>query len=138
MRISVAEAVRLGYIKREDLEAKPNKHGNVKTSLDEIRFDSKGEACRYAHLKHLERLGFISELRLQPCFVLQGGFTRNGKYYRPVTYTADFSYIENGRKVIEDYKGQLTKEFQRSKKMFLKIHKPEVFRISSKSGVVDI
>ncbi len=138
MRLSISEAVRLGYIKREDLETKQNKHGNVKTEIDDIKFDSKGEACRYSHLKHLERLGMISELRLQPRFVLQEGFTRNKKYHRPITYTADFSYFENGKRVIEDSKGHRTKEFNRSLKMFLFTHKPEIFRISSKKGVVDL
>lgn len=137
MRLSVAEAVRLGYIRREDLEVKPNKHGNIKTEIDNIQFDSKMEAVRYSHLKHLERLGFISELRLQPCFVLQAGFTRNGRNYMPITYKADFSYLEDGRSVIEDVKGHKTKEFKRSMKMFLFEHKPEIFRLYTKDGAID-
>lgn len=38
---------------------KMNKHGNIKTEVDGITFDSKGESERYSQLKKYERLGLI-------------------------------------------------------------------------------
>ena len=90
------------------------KYNNKKTYVDGIKFDSKGEANRYKELKLLEKAGEIKDLELQPKFTL----IPKNKGNRAVTYTADFKYIENGKTIIEDYKGYETKEFKLKKKMF--------------------
>ena len=96
-----------------------NKYGNRKTYVDGIKFDSKREAERYIELKLLERAGVISNLVLQPKYVLQDKFRRNGKTVRAIHYIADFEYIEDGIKVVEDVKGMETKDFKLKEKMFL-------------------
>lgn len=53
---------------------KYNKYGNIKTVIDGIKFDSKRESERYLELKLLEKAGEISDLKLQPRFILQHGF----------------------------------------------------------------
>jgi len=95
-----------------------SKYRNVKTVVDGITFDSKREADRYCELKLLQRAGRITDLRLQVPFELQPAFTVNGKKVRPIHYIADFMYKENGVYVVEDVKGQRTKEYMLKRKMY--------------------
>lgn len=95
-----------------------NKYRNKKTVIDGIKFDSKAEGNRYMELKLLQRANKIQNLELQPKFLLQESFKKNGKTIRKLEYIADFKYIENGQVVIEDVKGVETKEFKIKKKLF--------------------
>ncbi len=56
-----------------------SKFGNRHVKIDGIRFDSMKEGRRYNELKLLERGGEIQNLELQPRFVLQESFKRDGK-----------------------------------------------------------
>lgn len=95
------------------------KYRAIPTTLDGIRFASKGEAKRYAHLRLRERAGEISVLTLQPSFVLQDKFTdAAGVKHRAIKYVGDFQYLENGRTVVEDFKGVETPAFKIKAKMF--------------------
>ena len=76
------------------------------------------EANRYCELKLLEKAGKISNLKLQPRFLLQEGFKKNGKTYRKIDYIADFKYIENDKIIVEDTKGQETEIFKLKHKLF--------------------
>ena len=71
-----------------------NKYKNKKTQVDMYVFDSAKEAQRYKVLKLLEKAKQISNLELQPRFLLQESFKKNGKTYRKIEYVADFKYIE--------------------------------------------
>ena len=95
-----------------------NKYYNKKVIIDGIRFDSQKEGNRYKELKLLERAGEISNLELQPKFVLQEGFKKNGKTYRKIEYIADFMYEEKGQVVVEDSKGIETDVFKLKHKLF--------------------
>jgi len=86
-----------------------SKFGNRHVKIDGIRFDSMKEGRRYNELKLLERGGEIQNLELQPRFVLQESFKREGKTHRKIEYVADFRYIENGREIVEDVKSAITK-----------------------------
>ena len=99
-----------------------NKYRNVKTTIDGIKFDSKAEARRYTELKLLEKAGEITDLKLQPRFILQHSFKHKGKTIRAITYMADFQYSENGKEIVEDVKGVETAVFKIKKKMFLNIY----------------
>lgn len=107
------------------------KYNAKKTIIDDIVFASKLEAGRYGQLKLLVQAGQISDLILQPKFVLQDGFTdRYGKRQRPITYIADFQYIEEGQEVVEDTKGYKNNAvWMIKKKMFLKWYPQYDFRI---------
>ena len=83
-------------------------------------FDSVKEARRYKELKLLEKAGKISNLELQPHFLLQESFRKNGKTYRKIEYIADFKYIENGKTIVEDVKGVQTDVFKIKHKLFEK------------------
>ena len=71
-----------------------NKYRNKKVQVDMYVFDSIRESQRYKELKLLERAGEISNLELQPRFLLQDSFKTNGKSYRKIVYIADFYYCQ--------------------------------------------
>lgn len=92
---------------------KNRKYGNVISYTDTgERFDSKFEFRRWNELKLLERLGEIKELQRQIVFIL----TANGVDI--CKYVADFVYLKDGIKVVEDAKGVRTPEFNLKAKLF--------------------
>lgn len=95
-----------------------NKYKNKKTQVDMYVFDSIAESRRYKELALLEKAGEIENLQLQPKFLLQESFKKNGKTYRKIEYIADFMYEEKGKVIIEDVKGMETKEFKIKRKLF--------------------
>ena len=98
---------------------KKHKYNAEKIIIDNIEFDSKKEANRYLELKLLLRAGEIKNLILQPKYLLQEKFEYQNKKYRPVYYIADFEYIQNGKKVVEDVKGMKTQVYLLKRKIFL-------------------
>lgn len=72
--------------------------------MDFTHFHSLGEAGRYASLLALERMGKISDLRCQIRIPLH---TTNpdGLKEKIGDYIADFEYIRDGKRVLEDFKG---------------------------------
>ena len=99
-----------------------NKYRNKKVIVDGKEFDSNKEGNRYKELRLLERAGEISNLELQPRFLLQDKFKKNGKTYRKIEYVADFKYIENGKTIVEDVKGMQTDVFKIKHKIFEKVY----------------
>jgi hypothetical protein len=89
-------------------------------TLDGIVFASKAEMKRYAELRMLERGRVISELVLQPRFVLQEGYLDGPVKVRALEYVADFAYREpkNSRRVVEDVKGHITEVYKIKRKLF--------------------
>lgn len=100
---------------------KQHKYRAQKTEVDGITFDSKAEAERYVTLKAMERAGDISDLALQPAFVLIDGFTDSfGTRHRAITYKADFKYLDrDGNVVVEDVKGIQTPVFRLKHKLLM-------------------
>lgn len=97
-----------------------NKYRNKKVIVEDYVFDSLQESRRYKELKLLLKAGQISNLELQPHFLLQDSFKKNGKTYRKIEYIADFKYIENGKTIVEDVKGLQTDVFKIKHKLFEK------------------
>lgn len=96
-----------------------HKYRAIKTTVDGITFASKAEAKRYSELKLMQRAGAIINLKLQPKFRLQTGYTNGaGTKIRPIDYVADFMYEENGKVIIEDVKGMKTPVYNLKKKIF--------------------
>jgi hypothetical protein len=98
-----------------------SKYGNRKVTRNGITYDSVKEANRHAVLKLLERSGKISDLQRQVKFeLLPAQRNEAGKLLeRAVSYVADFTYMENGKLVVEDSKGFRTPEYKLKKKMLL-------------------
>jgi hypothetical protein len=83
-----------------------NKHGNVITEVDGIKFDSKLEARRWQQLKALEGIGQIGNLCRQVKYVLIPAQRIDGKLVEhECSYKADFCYYRKGELVVEDVKG---------------------------------
>lgn len=86
--------------------------------MDGITFDSRKEADRYLTLKAMEEEGLIVDLRRQVRYELVPAFDVDGRHYRPVSYTADFVYMEDGKTVVEDVKGMRTDVYKIKSKLF--------------------
>ena len=96
-----------------------SKYKNIKTvTSDGIKHDSIKEANRWCELKWLERAGKIQNLQRQVKFLLIP--KQEGE--RAVYYVADFTYTENGKKVVEDVKGCRTDVYKIKKKMMLYLY----------------
>lgn len=113
-----------------------SKYGNRKTVVNGIEFDSQKEARRYQELRLLERIGKISNLRLQVKYVLiptqraasfevyksgpQKGHRKPGKVLEnECAYIADFVYTQDGSEVVEDAKGMRTAVYRIKRKLML-------------------
>lgn len=105
MQAKVLEKEKIGTEKK-----KKSKYGNEKTETNGIKFDSKKEARRYMELRQLETMGKISDLKLQHTFTLQEAFTtESGERIQAIKYIADFTYMEDGKLVVEDVKSPATR-----------------------------
>jgi len=99
-----------------------NKFGAKKTN----GYDSKGEANRAYELGLMQRAGRIQNLREQVKFELIP--SQDGE--RPVHYTADFAYEQDGQTVVEDFKGMKTPEYVIKRKLMLFRHGIRVKEVS--------
>lgn len=86
-----------------------SKYKNKKIEYDGIIFDSQLECNYYRYLKEMK-----VEFELQPKFLLQEGFKKNGKTHRKIEYIGDFRI---GNTVI-DVKGMETPVFKLKRKLF--------------------
>lgn len=97
-----------------------NKYHNKKITVKGETFDSQKEYKRFCELSLLQRAGAITDLQRQVKFVLipaqyetyerygkRGQRLKDGQRVveKECAYYADFVYIENGKKVVEDTKG---------------------------------
>jgi hypothetical protein len=99
------------------------KYNSKKIEVDGHVFDSKIEARYYEHLKRLEKAGEILFFRLQPRYLLQPAFKKDGKTYRKIEYIADFEvHHTDGTIEVVDVKGYETEAFKIKKKLFNKIY----------------
>jgi hypothetical protein len=89
-----------------------NKHNAVKTIVDGVTFDSKGEAAWFARLQLRERAGEISNLQRQVPFVITPKWTsKDGRKHRDVKLVVDATWTEDGMHVIADFKGFQTRDW---------------------------
>ena len=95
------------------------KYNNRKIEIDGYTFDRRLEADFYLRLKPLVKSGKIKELKIHPRYLLQEGFTKNGKHYQPIYYIADFEVLyDDGTVVIYDTKGMRTEVYKIKRKLF--------------------
>lgn len=95
-----------------------SKYHAKKVEVGGILFDSKREAARWGELQILQRAGVISQLKRQVKFDLVPPLSGE----RGVSYYADFTYLQNGKLVVEDAKGYKTPEYIIKRKLMLWIH----------------
>ncbi len=98
------------------------KYRNKKTEWNGETFDSKAECRRYQALIIAQQAGHITDLTRQVSFVLAPKTVIDGKTKRALVYRADFSYLQNGKKVVEDVKGVLTAVYIMKRHLMKTIH----------------
>ena len=97
-----------------------SKFHNKKTIVDGILFDSQMESHYYLYLKELKEQGVVVDFKLQPVFILQEGFSKDGKKIQSIEYIADFEVTYNdGHVEIIDVKGKITEAFRIKRKILL-------------------
>ena len=115
-----------------------SKYHSKKVIFNGITFDSKKEYNRYRELALLEKAGQIENLELQKAFVLipaqyenvsreeyiksKGKKTKGKCIERACKYKADFTYIQDGKIIVEDTKGFKTKDYIIKRKLMLYVH----------------
>lgn len=119
---------------KEADSAEPSKYRNVKVFRvvdgETVKFPSKREARRFDELYLQYKGGAIQDLRLQQDFTLVEGYTRpNGKRVRPMVYKADFVYLRNGKRIVEDAKGKRTEKYLMKRKLMLEKHGIEISEV---------
>ncbi len=88
-----------------------SKYGNKDTTTDGIRFSSHKEALRYTELKLMKQAGIVMEFEMQPRYVLQEAFRKNGRLIKAIHYVADFRVTyQDGHVEVEDVKGRFMTE----------------------------
>lgn len=103
------------------------KYHNKKIEVDGETFDSTKEYSRWCGLKMLEKGHAISDLKRQVRYELIPSQRVNGKVVeRPITYVADFTYIENGKQIVEDCKGAITDVYIIKRKLMRFVHGIEI------------
>lgn len=90
-------------------------------TMDGKLFASRAEMNRYCELRLLERSGIIRDLEIQPEYVLQAAYIRDGKKIQPIKYRADFRYLNTSTNkiIVEDCKGMKTEIYKLKKKLLL-------------------
>lgn len=114
-----------------------SKYNAQKVVVDGISFSSKAEANYYTQLKWLKDQKQIKSFELQPKFLLQESFKKNGKTYRRIEYTADFKIINLDQSIeIVEIKGFFTDIGRLKVKLFCKKydHKLTILTHSKKHG----
>jgi len=101
-----------------------NKYGNIKVTRivngEKVTFDSKKEGRRYDQLLLLLKARKITELKLQPKFLLIDTLRLDGHKTMPKKhYIADFQYKQDGIEIVEDVKGMKTAIYQIKKHLLL-------------------
>ena len=102
-----------------------NKYHAKKVQYNGMTFDSKHELERWQELQILQRAGVIEQLKRQVKFDLIPAQKIGGKLVeRAAYYVADFTYLQNGRFVVEDAKSPATRtpEYILKRKLLLWIH----------------
>lgn len=111
-----------------------SKYLSHKTVVDGITFDSNDEAKFYEVLKIKKYRGEIQNFELQPKFTLVNGFKKNGKTYRAITYTPDFTiYHNDGSVEYVDVKGMTTQQGELRIKLFNYFYKDLKLSIVARS-----
>lgn len=104
-----------------------SKYRSIKTTVDDITFDSKKEAKRYQELKLLQCANKIEDLRLQVPYIL----IDKSRYGRQIKYIADFVYYDNELKqeIVEDTKGFRTDVYRLKKRLMAETYGIEIKEI---------
>ena len=104
-----------------------NKYHAKKLHTPDGVFHSQAEYDRWRELRLYEMAGVISELRRQvPYELIPAQYETAGKrkkcVERACVYYADFVYKQDGKEIVEDYKGAKTDDYIIKRKLMLYLH----------------
>ena len=112
------------YAPKAKTKSGRNKFNAQRIEKDGMKFDSQKEYKRYIELTALMQRGEISELKCQVKFELAPKVKIEGeKRAKPaLRYFADFTYLSNGKLIVEDVKSAGTRNLPsyRNKKHLMK------------------
>ena len=114
------------------------KYGRKKIALDGRQFDSTIEAEAWQLLQLWERAGAITDLEVQPEFLLEPKLVIDGKTVRAIKYRADFIFTKDGRRTVVDVKGFPTAAFKIKAKLFKARFPQLVFEIWDRAKVKEL
>lgn len=97
-----------------------SKYNNIRTQVGGYTFDSRKEAEHYLVLKGMQNCGAISNLQLQPSFPL----VVNGELIG--VYRADFEFVQDGQRIVQDVKGYRTQMYNMKKKLISALYGIEI------------
>lgn len=105
---------------------KKNKFNAKKEISGGKLIDSGREATRLRELELQQHCGIIYDLKTQVLYQLVDDFEHKdwGKI-KGIRYRADFVYLKNGKKIVEDSKGYRTRHYIDKRKMLLSRY-PEI------------
>lgn len=100
----------------QETAPKASKYHNVKININGIYFDSLKESRHYLELLLMERMGLITNLELQPVYILQEA---QGSM-RAIKYIADFRWVDvaTGKTHVKDSKGFKNQVYRIKEKLF--------------------
>lgn len=95
-----------------------------------VVFRSTLEATAYQILQSWAAAGVITDLELQPKFLLQSKFRHEGKTVRAMTYKADFRFLDHRQTIsciptVVEAKGHRTEAYKMRRKLFLAKYREE-------------
>lgn len=103
-----------------------SKYHNKRIMVDGIMFDSIREASRWQELKHQQNVGLISDLHRQVKFELIPAHRGEIRTERSCSYIADFVYVRDGQKIVEDAKGVRTDVYKIKRKLMRHLYGLEI------------
>lgn len=116
------------YLELCNKKKRKTKYNNKKVILDGYTFDSILEAEYYAQLKLRQKANDILSFTLQPRYLLQESFVKDGVKHNKIEYVADFEiHHTDGSIEVVDTKGVKTDVFRIKEKMF---HKRYPYRLT--------
>ena len=135
-RITAQQARKLGLgsalgieLSKED-KGKRSKYGNRKAKTEEGNFDSQREYRRFKALKIMERAGIIQDVKHHVVFVIVDAvcYPSIDKNQTARKYEADFTYMKDGKLVVEDVKSEatITPLYELKKQLMIEKHGIEV------------
>lgn len=98
----------------ETVDGKRTKYNIARLTVRGTRYDSKAEADRHLVLRDKEKSGEIEALHYHGLRFRLGTSDKG----RPVTFTPDFTYIDDGVLVAEEIKGPVARDFPVRSAMF--------------------
>lgn len=104
-----------------------SKYKAIKTKIDGITFDSRKEAQRYMELRLMANGYTITQLEMQPVYILAPAVIINGRKKPALRYKADFRYVKDGKVIVEDVKGKPTPVYRIKLHLMKHLHNIDIF-----------